>query len=353
LAYSTNGFNWIEKFLSGTLLGVSWANELSLFFVSGNNQLYTSSFKNRQPTNHNIFDSEFNSINENGEWAFKSLTATTIKGTNLKYGDDIDVEDALNGKQATIMEGSLSIDKTSGLQDALNSTAKLVSGLNLQSFTGNQRIIGDLEVTSLITASEFVAIELTPTINGSLTTKSYVDTQVALKPNLITDGSLSIDKTSGLQDALNAKQATITDGSLSIDRTSGLQDALNAKQATITTSSNLIFNSLTTNHLEVDNIISTSKFFDTIVVRRPTGIPSSGNLRVGVKEIQCWVDGVNIMLDNGLKSYFASFLNKEVDIGSQNVGTPSTLAYNNIINDEGALSNSGDINNALIIKNIP
>ena len=41
LAYSTDGFNWIEKVLSGTLLGVSWANELSLFLVSGNNQLYT------------------------------------------------------------------------------------------------------------------------------------------------------------------------------------------------------------------------------------------------------------------------------------------------------------------------
>jgi hypothetical protein len=68
LAYSTDGFNWIENVLSGILRGVSWSNELSLFLVSGNNQLYTSSFKNRKPTNHNIFDSEFNSINENGEW---------------------------------------------------------------------------------------------------------------------------------------------------------------------------------------------------------------------------------------------------------------------------------------------
>ena len=102
LAYSTDGFNWIEKVLSGTLLSVSWATELSLFLVSGNNQLYTSSFKNRQPTNNNIFDSEFNSINENGEWSFKSLIATTIKGTNLIYGEDIDVEDKITSIETTL-----------------------------------------------------------------------------------------------------------------------------------------------------------------------------------------------------------------------------------------------------------
>ena len=101
----------------------------------------------------------------------------------------------------------------------------------------------------------------------------------------------------------------------------------------------------------MNNIISTSQFFDTIVVRRPTGVSGVGSNRVGVKELQCWVNGVNIMIDNGLTSYFASWLDKEVDVGSQNAGTPPTLAYNNIINDEGALSSStADINTALIIK---
>jgi hypothetical protein len=108
----------------------------------------------------------------------------------------------------------------------------------------------------------------------------------------------------------------------------------------------------------VNNIISTSQFVDTIVLRRPTGIPSTGNHRIGIQEIQCWVNGVNIMIDNGLTSYFASWLDKEVDIGSQNVATPTTLAYNNVIeiNEIRAgdtLSASGDVNNALIIKNIP
>jgi hypothetical protein len=67
---------------------------------------------------------------------------------------------------------------------------------------------------------------------------------------------------------INTKQATITDGSLTIARTSGLQTALDAKQATITTATDLECKSLTTRLLEVD----TTRFFDTIVIRRPTGI---------------------------------------------------------------------------------
>ena len=96
----------------------------------------------------------------------------------------------------------------------------------------------------------------------------------------------------------------------------------------------------------MNNIISKSQFFYTIVLRRPTGIPSSGNHRIGVKEIQCWVNGVNIMVNNVLTSYFANFLNKEADIGPQGATTPSTNAYNNVIEI------SGDVNSALIIKNI-
>ena len=66
------------------------------------------------------------------------------------------------------------------------------------------------------------------------------------------------------------------------------------------------------------------------------------------------MNGINIMINNGLTSYFSSWLNKEVDIGSQNVSTLSTNAYNNIIDDLGALSSSSSgINSALIIKNIP
>jgi len=52
--------------------------------------------------------------------------------------------------------------------------------------------------------------------------------------HVIDDGTLSIAKTSGLQAAIDGKQATITDGDLTIARTNGLQAAIDAKQATIT-----------------------------------------------------------------------------------------------------------------------
>ena len=44
--------------------------------------------------------------------------------------------------------------------------------------------------------------------------------------HVIDDSTLSIAKTSGLQTALDAKQATITNGDLTIARTSGLQTAI-------------------------------------------------------------------------------------------------------------------------------
>ena len=49
----------------------------------------------------------------------------------------------------------------------------------------------------------------------------------------VSDGSFTIAKTTGLQSALDGKQATIGDDDLTIARTTGLQSALDGKQATI------------------------------------------------------------------------------------------------------------------------
>jgi hypothetical protein len=158
---------------------------------------------------------------------------------------------------------------------------------------------------------------------------------------------------------IGTKQATITDGSLSIARTSGLQDALNSKQAIITTSTDLECNSLTTEDLEVNGNINldTNTYFDTIVIRRPTGIAFSTDLTIGLVELQTWVNGVNIMINNGLTSFFANWsVDKNVDIGF-NTGRPTTNLYNNVIETgaEGTLSppEGTTINTAVIIKNIP
>ena len=67
--------------------------------------------------------------------------------------------------------------------------------------------------------------------NGSLTIANTSGLQSALDSKLdtIADNSLTIAKTSGLQSALDSKQDTITNNSLTIARTSGLQSALDSK----------------------------------------------------------------------------------------------------------------------------
>jgi hypothetical protein len=93
------------------------------------------------------------------------------------------------------------------------------------------------------------------------------------------------------------------------------------KQATITSATDLDCNSLTIGDLEVNggvNII-TKPHFDTIVFRRPNNTP-----QIYLGEIQCWVDGVNILPPNtnDLIGYFADWdLDKSYpsgDTGSRN-----------------------------------
>jgi hypothetical protein len=62
--------------------------------------------------------------------------------------------------------------------------------------------------------------------------------------------------------------------------------------------------------------IDTSKYSDTIVIRRPTGLTGiTDDFNINLRELQTWVNGVNIMINNGLTSYFALWTDKETDIG--------------------------------------
>ena len=90
------------------------------------------------------------------------------------------------------------------------------------------------------------------------------------------------------------------------------------------------------------------------MIRRPTGITGgSGNANnniINLNELQTWVNGVNIMIDNGLTSYFVNFDDKDTIILST-----AEAIYNNVIEpDTGLASGSNStIKVALIIKNIP
>jgi hypothetical protein len=94
------------------------------------------------------------------------------------------------------------------------------------------------------------------------------------------------------------------------------------------------------------------------VIRRPTGITGRvDDYRIALRELQTWVNGVNIMIDNGLTSYFAFWTDKDTNVGFT---YNSSLSYNSIIENstatEATISSSlslTNINIALIIKNIP
>jgi hypothetical protein len=81
---SPDGISWTS--ISGGLdnnawQSVCWSSELGLFVAvafDGINRVMTSSLKGRPPTSYNVFDSSFNSIDENGNWTFSNINTTTI-----------------------------------------------------------------------------------------------------------------------------------------------------------------------------------------------------------------------------------------------------------------------------------
>ena len=101
--------------------------------------------------------------------------------------------------------------------------------------------------------------------------------------------------------------------------------------------------------------------FDTIVVRRPSGVVSSVSnpASINLRELQCWVNDTNILFDNSssLTSYFALWTDKSVNV-NQYSDYYSNRAYDNIINNNDSstgLAASPDTTNSnmvLIIKNI-
>ena len=232
----------------------------------------------------------------------------------------------INTKQDLILDGGLTITKTNGLQTALDATAKLAS---FNSFTANQSITGDLFVSGGAISNTATVLSTTPTLDGQLTSKLYVDSQVDLKQNLILDGGLNITKTNGLQTALDGKQDKIT------------------------TSTDLNINSLITSNLEVNGgvRIDNKSYFETIVIRRFN--EADYNI-INLNQLQVWVNGSNILFPNStfLTGYFANWADKQTDRGSYEGKSPVSNIYNNVIEaDFGTHSLSGA--NALIIKNIP
>jgi hypothetical protein len=69
------------------------------------------------------------------------------------------------------------------------------------------------------------------------------------------------------------------------------------------------------------------------------------------------VNGINILFNNGLTSYFAEWTDKDTDIGfifQEGIDRSAPAMYNNVFEPVGPTSpETSDVNTVLIIKNIP
>jgi len=106
-------------------------------------------------------------------------------------------------------------------------------------------------------------------------------------------------------------------------------------------------------------IVNDDLYFDTIVIRRPTGFSGGGTTSseyvIILSEIQLWVNASNRLTDANTTSYFADWaVDKDVDIGHFS-SYLATNIYNNIIESGyGVVSPfDRDENVALIISGFP
>jgi hypothetical protein len=111
---SPNGITWTGRTSSNetnSWVGVCWSKELGIFAAvanGGSNRVMTSSLKGRPPTSYNVFDSSFNSIDENGKWNFLNIA---ISGTMTAGSTNVTSDDRLKHNEVGIANGLAIIDQ--------------------------------------------------------------------------------------------------------------------------------------------------------------------------------------------------------------------------------------------------
>jgi hypothetical protein len=243
----------------------------------------------------------------------------------------------LNSKQATITNSSLSIARTIGLQDALN-------GKQATLIEGNNIIISNNTISS----------------TGGITQADLDTKQSILTPF----SNLSINKVSTLTDITAGGNLLFMDNSETKNvKTEFLASntAINNKQDKINFLTDLTCATLACSNLNVTGAIIGSQF-DKIVIRRPTSVSEfSSNYIIDLREIQVWVNNVNVLQKNGsfnvttLTSMFALWSSKTIDQGYLSTYSPDKMYNNTVETVVGAHSKdpSSDSRLALIIRGIP
>ena len=107
---SPDGINWTLTANATDFgwLSICWSSELGIAVGVGMfNGVMTSSLKGRPPTSYNVFDSSFNSIDENGKWNFQNINVTTL----TVNGATVNSDDRLKHNEVIITNGLDVIDR--------------------------------------------------------------------------------------------------------------------------------------------------------------------------------------------------------------------------------------------------
>jgi hypothetical protein len=275
--------------------------------------------------------------------ASRIRVATTTPSMSNELTSKFYVDGLMATKQSTINNGDLSISQTSGLQTALD--AKQAT----------------LTASSDLSANRIRVATTTPTATNELTSKSYVDVEVAkkqaplsassdLSANRIRVATTTPTATNELTsksyvDGLMAtKQSTINNGDLSISQTSGLQSALDAKQATLSASSDLSANRIrvATTTPTATNELTSKSYVDTEVAKKQAPLTSSSDISASrIRVTQLSPSAPNELTS---KSYVDELVSSnQATLSSSSDISVNALAISMDICDNYALSISGDL----------
>jgi len=212
--------------------------------VIGNDDLLISNIKSLQ----SILDSKQGVLSDHN--AIKIQQVENLQGwlNAMAYKENVyyinEVDNLLSQKQSVLHDNSLTINMTSGLEEALNSKQHVIKANDLSisqvanlresldskcdktNYYTNQDV--DVKVSNLV---EQVQTQLQDKYDKvDVYSKLETDTIASTKQNVIGANSLSMNMVHGLEDYVNSKQDRLpSQNALSMDQVTGLTTTLNNK----------------------------------------------------------------------------------------------------------------------------
>jgi hypothetical protein len=123
---SPDGINWTSRTTpnNNNWIGICWSPELGLFvsvaYGGSLDRVMTSSLQGRPPTSYNVFDSNFNNIDQSGNWTFKAKSIFS------------DQDITIDPSNTLIINGNLEVNELTTIKDDL---VFVNNGNNVMSFS--------------------------------------------------------------------------------------------------------------------------------------------------------------------------------------------------------------------------